>query len=103
MGCREPTAWQGALALASQLLMTGGLLLQYDMEKWGEFADVEVMEACVEANSLGLKLKECSEPTRPLRRRGWKNVSLVVGKDLKIRMNHTSVIVIKCSTLLTKI
>jgi len=62
MGYREPLVWQEIMTLASQLLAPKGLLLQYDTEKWGDFANVEVMKAYVDANSLGLKLEDRSEP-----------------------------------------
>jgi hypothetical protein len=63
MGYRAPQAWQNVLELASTLLRPGGLLLTYDTEKWGGYANTPEMEAYIKTNALGLVLDERSEPT----------------------------------------
>lgn len=64
MGYREPLVWKDTMTLASKLLASNGILLQYDTEMYGGFANVDTMEAFVRSGNLGLKLEERSEPVR---------------------------------------
>lgn len=51
-GGTHPTLWQPSLKLASQMLVAGGIYMQYDTDKWGGFADQQAMQRFAEAHHL---------------------------------------------------
>eukprot|EP00392_Amoebophrya_sp_AT5.2_P003069 g3074.t1 len=57
-----PFLWQDVLRIADEVLCPGGVLLQYDTDEWGGFADRTIMESYVKSEGLALKLLERSEP-----------------------------------------
>jgi hypothetical protein len=60
VGHAQPMLWQPTLELASLLLAPGGILVLYDTDKWGGFADEQVMTPF--AANLGLELVAKEEP-----------------------------------------
>ncbi|CAK9036900.1 Uncharacterized protein SCF082_LOCUS21917 [Durusdinium trenchii] len=62
VGYREPLIWTDVLQGAAQLLEEGGILLMYDTEKWGDFANVEKMTQQIKKAQLDLELLERQEP-----------------------------------------
>ena len=60
VGHETPLLWQKALKLAAALLAPGGVCLQYDTAKFGNFADVQAMAPV--AQELGLELDARTEP-----------------------------------------
>eukprot|EP00392_Amoebophrya_sp_AT5.2_P003070 g3075.t1 len=62
VGCMDPFLWEDVLQIADKVLLPGGVLLQYDTEKWGGFADRTRMEGYVKKKGLALEFVERSEP-----------------------------------------
>lgn len=54
IGHREPTVWKNVMEVGSELLVSGGFLLQGDANGWGHFGNVRIMEE--HAKSLGLTI-----------------------------------------------
>ena len=47
---------------AALMLDMGGIFLQHDTVKFGDFGQTEKMQEFAKAENLGLELVECSEP-----------------------------------------
>ena len=60
VGFAQPLLWQQALEAAALLLAPGGTFMQYDTDKWGGFANEEVMQPV--ASRWGLTLCGKAEP-----------------------------------------
>lgn len=62
VGYKEPYIWTDVLQGAAPLLEEGGILLLYDSEKWGDFANVDKMGKFIEEQHLDLELVDKQEP-----------------------------------------
>ena len=62
VGFETPSLWQQVLQVGAALLCRGGVLMLYDTEKWGGFANEDVMRPF--AAKLGLILVEKAEPVK---------------------------------------
>ncbi|CAJ1328579.1 unnamed protein product, partial [Effrenium voratum] len=62
VGYMEPHIWTDVLHGANDMLEEGGILIMYDSEKWGDFANVEKTKEHLQKQNLALQFLERKEP-----------------------------------------